>query len=96
MKAAFREVIREYKQIAGKYGEETKKVLKSLENRLDNRYVLSLKIIFHLYQSIYDRIDPDNGSFSTAELNPGPEEVQASVAECIAQCFTEKMGEVVT
>jgi phytoene/squalene synthetase len=82
---AFRNVVREYKEIAGKYMVKTEGVLKFLEDRLDLRYLLSLKIIFHLYRSIYDRIDPDKGTFSTAELNPTPEEVRESVLECIGE-----------
>ncbi len=80
---AFREVIREYLSIAGKYKADTEKVLESLEGRLQKRYMLSLWIIFHLYLKIFERIDPDKGTFTTAELNPSPEEVKQSVLELI-------------
>lgn len=82
--AGFRDVIREYKAIAGIYKSETEKILESLESRLEPRYFLSLRIIYHLYDRIYDRIDPDNGSFTTEELNPTPEEIRATVGDCIA------------
>ena len=82
---AFRELIREYKALAGKYKLETEKTLKYMEDRLDSRQLLSLKIIFHLYLKIYDRIDPENGLFTTDELNPTAEELQESVSESIRE-----------
>jgi len=81
--AAFRNVIRAYKTIAGIYRSETEKMLESLENRLEPRYFLSLRIITELYVKIYERIDPENGCFTTEELNPSQDEVRNSVVECI-------------
>ncbi len=83
--ADFRNVIREYKSLAEIYKTETEKMLKSLESRLEPRYYLSLRIIFDLYLKIYERIDPENGSFSAEELNPTPDEVKKSVSECITR-----------
>jgi 15-cis-phytoene synthase len=80
----FRNVIREYKAVAGIYKTETEKMLKSLENNLEPRYYLSLRIIYDLYLKIYDRIDPENGCFTSEELNPTPDEIRESVLECIA------------
>jgi hypothetical protein len=87
----FRHVISEYMTIAGIYKEETARMLASLEGRLDPRYMLSLQIIFHLYTKIYDRIDPENGSFTTEELNPTPEEIRESVLECISTVKKQKL-----
>jgi phytoene/squalene synthetase len=89
---AFREVIRDYMTIAEKYKAETENVLKSLESRLSQRYMLSLRIIFHLYLMIFERIDPDNGAFMTAALNPSPEEVKKSVMGCIGEFRQERTG----
>ena len=83
--ASFREVVREYKAIAGNYKNKTAETLETLRNKLEPRYMLSLEIIFHLYNQIYDRIDPENGKFSTGELNPTPEEVKASVMEIVRE-----------
>jgi phytoene/squalene synthetase len=80
----FRNVIREYKAFAGIYKNETEKVLKSLEKSLEPRYYLSLKIIYELYLKIYERIDPENGSFTTLELNPKPDEIRENVLNEIA------------
>jgi phytoene/squalene synthetase len=86
----FRAVVREYKAIAGKYMDETEKEIMRLRNKLEMRYLLSLKIIFQLYTDIYNRIDPENGRFTSAELNPTPEEVKESVLECIKVFKEEK------
>jgi phytoene/squalene synthetase len=91
---AFREVVREYKERASVYMEETRAMLESLRNKLEPRYYLSLRIIFHLYKQIFDRIDPDNGTFSTAELNPSPEEIRQMVQEVIQQNFSQRFSEV--
>jgi hypothetical protein len=58
-------------------------MMRSLEGRLEPRYMLSLRIIFHLYLQIYDRIDPEKGKFTATELNPTPDEVKERVEECI-------------
>jgi phytoene/squalene synthetase len=90
----FRGVIREYKMQAGKYNAATEKMLKSLDGTLEPRYMLSLKIIDHLYLQIYNRIDPEHGKFTMAELNPTPDEVRDSVAECISEFFSQNYTKV--
>jgi len=95
--AGFRNLIREYKSIAGIYKSETEKMIKSLEGRLEPRYYLSLRIIYDLYLKIYDRIDPENGRFTAEELNPTPDQVRESVTECIELfCFSQSTTEVYT
>lgn len=86
----FRELIREYKSHAEKYKIATEKMIRSLEGKLEERYMLSLRIIYHLYLQIYNRIDPDKGTFTIAELNPTPEEVKEAVAECIRIFFSRR------
>lgn len=92
----FRAVVKEYKTQAGKYKEATEKMIRSLEGRLEDRYMLSLRIIFDLYLQIYDRIDPENGSFIMAELNPAPEEVKERVALCISDYFSSISPAILT
>jgi phytoene/squalene synthetase len=82
---AFRDVVREYKEIADSYMAETGKMITSLEGRLEPRYMLSLRIIFHLYKQIYNRIDPEHGKFTMEELNPAPEEVKESVMKMVRE-----------
>jgi phytoene/squalene synthetase len=92
----FRAVVREYKTLAGKYKVSTEKVLRSLAGKLEPRYMLSLEIIYQLYLQIYDRIDPEKGTFIAAELNPTPEEVKQRVTECIQAYFSQRSTEVYT
>ena len=86
----FRNVIREYKEIAGRFKTETEKVLLQLEDMLELRYYMSLRIIFELYLEIYNRIDPERGTFTTGELNPAPEEIQQSVMK-FTRAFKESL-----
>jgi phytoene/squalene synthetase len=83
IKPAFRELIREYKEIAAKYKADTALMLKSLKDKLEPGYFFSLNLIFQLYTDIFNRIDPEKGRFTSSELNPTPEEVKESVKECI-------------
>ena len=46
---------------------------------LEPRYRLSLEVIFDLYMMVFERIDPDHGTFSTEELNPTPDETRERV-----------------
>lgn len=78
---SFREVIREYFMIAEKYSLETLKVLKELSTRMNGRYLLSLHVIYQLYRMVFDRIDIENGNFTTSELNPSPREIKKRVLE---------------
>jgi len=81
----FRALVREYKDIAAKYMAKTEKEIWLLRDKIEPRYMLSLKIIFHLYLKIYERIDPENGRFTSSELNPAPEEIRDSVTFCIRE-----------
>ena len=86
----FRAVVKEYKHVAGSYMAATEKEIRVMRDKLEARYFLSLKIIFHLYSDIFNRIDPENGRFTSAELNPTPEEVKTSVLECIKEFKEER------
>lgn len=46
---------------------------------VEPRCQLSLEIIFTLYLMVFERIDIENGNFSTKELNPTPEEIKERV-----------------
>ncbi len=79
----FRNVIDEYKAYAEQYRIETEKAIEKLSPYLNERYLLSLKIIYNLYLQVYDRIDVNNGSFTIEELNPTPEEIELNVLDII-------------
>jgi hypothetical protein len=50
---------------------------------LEPRYQLSLEIIFGLYLLVFEKIDVQNGRFTTEELNPTPEETKERVYKTI-------------
>lgn len=79
----FRNLIRNYRDAADKYRKETIEVMKQIGPRMEPRYSLSLEIIFNLYKMVFERIDPDNGTFTSAELNPTPAETRLRVYETI-------------
>ena len=75
----FRAMMSEYRQIADSYRADTLKVMEEICPLLEPRYRLSLEVIFDLYMMVFERIDPDNGTFSTEELNPTPDETRERV-----------------
>ena len=79
----FRNLIREYHGIADKYRKETIEILKRIGPMMEPVYRLSLEIIFSLYLMVFERIDPENGSFTSAELNPLPAETRQRVFDTI-------------
>ena len=83
--SSFREMIREYHQLAGKYEEETLQMLDMLSTRLNGRYLFSLHLIYHLYKMVFDRIDIEHGGFTGRELNPTPSELREKVMSVAAE-----------
>jgi phytoene/squalene synthetase len=75
----FRGLIRDYYSLAVKYRDETFHMLEKIRPLVEPRYQLSLEIIFDLYLMVFERIRPDSGNFTTAELNPTPEETRERV-----------------
>jgi phytoene/squalene synthetase len=79
----FRNLIRHYHILADEYRMKTCDIIKKIEPLLEPRYQLSLEIIFDLYQMVFERIDLENGKFTTEELNPTPEETKMRVLKTI-------------
>lgn len=77
--ASFRAMMHEYLRIADGYRRDTLKVMDEICPRMEPRYRLSLEIIFELYMMVFERIDPEHGTFSAEELNPTPEETKERV-----------------
>ena len=74
-----RSLFADYKRLADYY---RKKALISVNDTIPYlipKYQLSLNLIYSLYLQIFDKIDCENGSFSTSELNPTPAEVQEQI-----------------
>jgi len=83
VKVGFRELIREYYLLADQYRQKTCEAIKNIRPLLEPRYQLSLDIIFNLYLMVFERIDIQNGTFSTAELNPTAAEIKQRVYDTI-------------
>lgn len=81
---SFRNVIGEYYNLALKYEEQTFSKIQMVSKKIGGRYLLSLQIIYNLYKQVFDRIDIRNGTFTTEELNPTPQEVRENVMEIVS------------
>jgi phytoene/squalene synthetase len=79
----FRNLINYYYSLADEYRRKTYKVIKEIKPLHEPRHQLGLEIIFDLYLMIFERIDIQNGSFTTEELNPLPEETKQRVHNTI-------------
>jgi phytoene/squalene synthetase len=79
----FRKLISHYYSLADEYRKETYDIIKEIKPLLEPRYQLSLEIIFDLYLMVFERIDLQNGKFTTEELNPTPGEVKKRVFDLI-------------
>ncbi len=77
--SGFRAMMREYHALADKYRLQTLEVMERVCPMLQPRYRLSLEIIFELYLMVFERIDPDKGTFTAEELNPTPAEIRERV-----------------
>jgi phytoene/squalene synthetase len=79
----FRLMIRELCQVADNYRKETYRMIEEIRPFLEPRCQLSLEIIFALYLMVFERIDLENGTFSTEELNPTPDQIKERVWQVI-------------
>ncbi len=77
--AGFRTMMREYYDISDSYRRQTLSVMKKVCPLMEPRYRVSLEIIFELYMMVFERIDPERGTFATEELNPTPAETRERV-----------------
>jgi len=85
----FRNLISEYYTLADEYRIKTYDIIKEIRPLLKPRYQLSLEIIFELYLLVFERINLKNGTFTTAELNPTPEETRQRVYQTIMKFVPE-------
>jgi phytoene/squalene synthetase len=83
IKDGFRSMIKEYWQLAEQYRLKTFEMIREISPFLEPRYQLSLEIIFNLYLMVYERINIEEGTFRTEELNPTAKEIKARVYQTI-------------
>jgi phytoene synthase len=79
----FRNLIRQYYSLADEYRIKTYDIIKEIRPLLEPRYQLSLEIIFDLYLMVFERIDLENGKFTSEELTPTPSETRDRVYKVI-------------
>lgn len=79
----FRKMIRELYEVADFYRERTLDMIKSIKPLVEPRSQLSLEIIFDLYLMVFERIDIENGAFTSKELNPTWQEIKERVGQVI-------------
>jgi len=79
----FRKMIRDLHKVADFYREKTLEMICHIKPLVEPRSQLSLEIIFDLYLMVFERINIENGTFSTAELNPSWFEIKERVGKVI-------------
>ena len=79
----FRHLISELYDVADVYRLKTYEMIQEIKPLVEPRGQLSLEIIFELYLMVFERIDIENGTFTSSELNPTPEEIKERVGQVI-------------
>lgn len=85
----FRNMIRELFEVADIYRLKTYQMIQEIKPLVEPLGQLSLEIIFALYLMVFERIDIENGTFTTTELNPTPEEIKERVWQVIVEFEAE-------
>ncbi len=81
----FRSLMATYRRIGEYYRAKAVTRISEIKPKLGERYQLGFEIIFALYDQIFERVKPETSLFSTSEMNPTPEEVQARLELTISQ-----------
>jgi phytoene/squalene synthetase len=79
----FRSLIHELYEVANFYRLKTYEMIQEIRPFVEPRGQLSLEIIFALYLMVFERIDIENGTFTTKELNPTWQEIKERVGQVI-------------
>jgi len=82
--AGLRRLMGRYVKLAEGYGRESRDALEKITPHLEPRYLLSFKLLHSLYDQILERVDVLNGSYTAAELNPSPEEIDERIKDTIS------------
>ncbi|TEU09301.1 hypothetical protein E3J20_06650 [Candidatus Bathyarchaeota archaeon] len=82
--AGLRSLMGRYVKLAEGYGRESRDALEKIGPHLEPRYLLSLELLHSLYDQILERIDVLTGSYTAAELNPSPEEIDERIRDTIS------------
>jgi phytoene/squalene synthetase len=79
----FRNLVHELYEVADTYRLKTYEIIQEVCPFIESRGQLSLEIIFALYLMVFERIDIENGTFNTEELNPTWQEIKERVGQVI-------------
>jgi phytoene/squalene synthetase len=79
----FRKMIGELYEKADFYRKETLRMIQYIKYLVEPRSQLSLEIIFDLYLMVFERINIENGTFTSKELNPTWQEIKERVGQVI-------------
>ncbi len=79
----FRGLTKELYVLANEYRLKTMEIMQEIKPLLEPQSQLSLEIIFSLYTMVFERIDIENGTFTTKELNPTATEIKERVWKVI-------------
>ncbi len=85
----FRNLIGHYYKLADQYSKKTYSIIQEIRPGLEPPYQLSLEIIFQLYLLVFEKININNGTFTTEELNPSSEETKDRVYKTIMNFETD-------
>ena len=87
--SGFREMIHELYEEADIYRIQTLNMIRHIKPLVEPRSQLSLEIIFELYLMVFERINIEEGTFSTEELNPTWLEIKERVWQVIERFMPE-------
>ncbi|MBI5267655.1 MAG: squalene/phytoene synthase family protein [candidate division Zixibacteria bacterium] len=79
-----RPLMRQYHRLTGQYQQWARQSVDRTRPLIEDRYQLSLELIYNLYSQIYERCHPDARAFSGAVLNPPAEEINQRVQQTIS------------
>lgn len=82
---AFRSLMADYKAIAEYYRARARRKLDRLAPTLGIQYRVSLEVIYQLYLQIFERVNPESGSFDSAALQPSPAEIRARLDKVLSR-----------
>jgi len=85
----FRALIRELYEVADFYRLKTYEMIQKIRPLVEPRGQLSLEIIFALYLMVFERIDIENCTFMSKELNPTWQEIKERVGQVIERFEAE-------
>ncbi len=74
--SGFRNLIKKYYEYAEFYRQKTRETIDKIFIYFKPQYHLSIEILYNLYLQVFERIDINNGRFTTNELNPSPQEIK--------------------